>query len=320
MKKVNLLGVMTLAALAFAVRASEKPAESVQPIGYFVETINDENQTKSPAKFMRDNEEYDVVSGMEVFPGDVVNTSETGGVLIAFLNSNTVQLQGEAQATLNEVKDPANFAQITINSGHATVVTREVTSGNFAFDMGDSKMPQARAATGFKPASLDIFVQPNGSGGFVTNVAVLAGTVTLTPRAGGLPVDLASLGTALLTFNTATNPPSGTVSTGNIDKKALKGLKAGNVSDILLKVGKSSVSIKATIVNADGSIAKGTVTTSFSGAITKDTWKTKGANKFSESWSETVATGKITAKQTFNGITFSASFPTGKASIKDAHE
>ena len=334
MTTFKILGAILLASLMFAIRASELAtqaatqavqsvsAQRVQPIGYFVETVVD-NETDSPkahATFTRDGETFPAEAGMEVFPGDVVSTPASGGILVAFLNNNTLQLQGDSQATIHGVAElsAANTPQITVNSGHAFAVARSVSDAGFNLDMGDVKQPMARATT-VKPASLDIIVTKDASGVYTTNIGVLAGSVVLTPAAGGVPVAMTSLGTALLTFNTATKPASGTVNTGNLTKDQLKALKVGNISETFLKVGKSSVSIKSTIHNSDGSTSKGTITTSLTGLVTKDSWKTTGPNKFSESWSESGI--KISVKQTYNGLSFSASLVSGtsaKATIKDA--
>lgn len=335
--KIKFLGMALVASLAFALHSGERP---IQPIGYFVETVvaeDDADKPQSKAKFIRDGEEYEAEAGMEVFPGDIVKTTPTGGILVAFLNNNTLQLYGSSEATIHGLAElsAANASQITINSGHATSINRAESENGFNISFGATRAPAGRA-TGPKPASLDIIVKANGSGGFVTNVAVLAGTVLLTPTSGVAPVKLSttinSVDTALLTFNTLTNPPSGTVLTGNLTKDQIAALKLGGfASETFLKVGKTSVSIKSTINGTDGSITKGTVTTSLSGTVTKDSWKTANKlTKFSESWSEDVVKGKISVKQSYlvNGATigFSASLvgvtgnisTTIKATIKDS--
>ena len=343
MQTLKFIGAILIASLIFGVSASEiatpvvqTVTQPVQPIGYFVETVSntDADSAKAHATFTRDGETFPAESGMEVFPGDIVSTPAAGGILIAFVNNNTFQLHGESQATIHNVGELStpNSAQITLNSGRAFANVRTPSENGFQVDIGDTKSPMARAAAP-KPASLEIVVT-NSGGVYTSNVAVLTGSVLLTPRTGGSPTDVSANGQALITLNTTTKPVSGTVVAGNIDKATLANLKKGIpiplFSDTIIKVGKGGTSnITSTIHNSDGSISKGKISTVNNGMVSKDSWKTTGPNKFSESWSETISatTGsKISVKQSYKGVSISASFSgpkdtvltTPKATIKDS--
>lgn len=318
---LKLCGFVLLASLALTVFGAEKP---IQPVAYFIDTLPIDVETETPeshASFIRDGASYPAFEGMEVYPGDVISTPAGGGILIAFLNNSTVQLHESSKLTIEEPTVAAVDlgTPVTINLGHVFVQMRSSETDSLAIGFGNIHTDIARVtSTASKPAKLDIIVTGTAPN-YVTNVGVLAGTVTLTPR-GSNKVDLSSGTLSLLTFNTPVAGVSGspvTINTVNLSKTQLAALKLGSISETFATVGKSgSVSFKSTIHNPDGSISKGSFTT-LNGIVTKDAWSTKGLNKFSESWKE--AAGKISVKQSFDGNSFSASFlanASSKATVK----
>ena len=318
---LKLCGLALLASLALTVFGSEKP---IQPVAYLIDTlpidIDAEAETpESHASFVRDGTTYPAFEGMEVYPGDIVSTPAGGGILVAFLNNSTIQLHESSKLTIEELAVAAvdTGIPVTVNMGHVFVQTRSSETDSLSIGFGDVHTAIARAKAP-KPTSLDIIVTGT-PGNYVTNVGVLAGSVTLTPN-GSNQVNLTSGTLALLTANTPVAGVSGTpvtISTVNLSKAQLAALKLGDLSETFVKVGKGgSVSFKSTIHNPDGSITKGSFTT-LNGITTKDAWKTTGANKFSESWSE--SSKGITVKQTFNGDSFSGKFvgnTSSKATVK----
>ena len=180
----------------------------------------------------------------------------------------------------------------------------------------------AQQASAKKPTSSEVICRPDGSGGYMTYVACITGSVTIIPPTGDQT--LANGNTVLLTVYTpvvGVGNDAVTLKPGNMDKAALNAAKVGAVQDIIAKVGKSSVTFTATLNNGDGSISKGKITTAL-GAVTKDSWKTTAANKFNESWTENILIGKVTVTQSFTSLTGALTFKaslianTGKASIK----
>ncbi len=328
MKTFKLFGAMILATLTFVLSAADPASQPVQPIGYFVETVMDAESAESDepkvnATFTRDGETFKAEAGMPVFPGDIVNTPANGGILVAFVNNNLLQLRADSQATIHGISELSapEAPQVTVNSGRATATIRVAGDNGFKFNIGETKSPMAKVAAP-KPAVVEIIVT-NLSGVYTSNVFVTAGSATLTPRSGGVPVDLSANNPtqALLTLNTKTNPPSGTIVPSASNKATIAGLKIGNASDTIIKVGKGgTASITSKITNSDGSISTGKVST-LNGNVTKDSWKTAGPNKFKESWTE--APGKISVSQSYisNGVavSFKAALTggtTSKASVK----
>lgn len=189
----------------------------------------------------------------------------------------------------------------------------------------------AARAAGPKPASLELIAKYDAAKNeATTNVACLAGSVTLQLSTNGnSKFDLVTLfnniQTKVLALNTASPQGGATLNTGNLSKTDIATLKAGGIaSDTTLKVGRNSIALAVKSTTVEGAIQSGKVT--IDGArVTKDSWSTKGPNKFAESWSEDVAKGTIAVKQTYfagsTGISFAASFLKGqsnKASIKDS--
>jgi hypothetical protein len=191
----------------------------------------------------------------------------------------------------------------------------------------------AEGASGPKPAQVTIFTHRDGQGGFLATVACTAGSVVLTPVAGGVNVFDGAAQTQsvpLLALHTAVAGVSDvpvTIQAGNIDKTTLKGLATGAQSTIKGKVGKAGVTTwTGVFTNADGSKTSGAWTAAAFGFVSKDSWKTASAKgdpgKFNASWSEDKSKVKATVKQSFTSgtttCTFSASLEeyAGKATLR----
>ncbi len=315
------------------------------PIGVFVDSFAentvDAGDAAPKVHVTRDGKDYDVSQGMPAYPGDVVFTDAGGDIIIAMLNDNVIELGASSRLTLGgDGTTPNPNSTITVNSGNVGVIAKSVLNETLVVAMGETSHPFAhtmmaspRAAP--KPAAFEIITKSDGSGGFISTVAVSAGSVTLTP-VNGQTVNLAdalnAAATVMTTHNAVTGVSNSTVTfaAGNVSKTNLGILKTGALSDVLVKVGKpgsNTVAFTATIINGDGSKTTGKFST-LNGTINKDAWKTTGATKFSESWSESISSKgtKIAVKQAYTDstgvvVSFSASLAgtttaPGKASVK----
>lgn len=314
MSKFNLCGLMLLAAITLTASASDKP---ITPVGVYQIVVDQDDETEAVlATIERDGEKgIPIETGMAVYPDDKVTTKVGGGVAVAYTEGFTVTLQESTQLTVGAGGTGIFQApSFILNSGHAALVASSRNTG-FEFGIGDSRAPVARASTAVK---LDLIVTKDAAGNFITNVGVLNGTITLTPVPGTSSVNVTTGTQAIMTINTATNPPSGAVNKGNLGKDQLKSLKGVNFTETLVSQGKSGFAFKSTIKNGDGSISKGSVSTNLTGGLIKDSWKTANkGDKSSASFAQDVTKGKLAVKVAFGGNSFSASF-TGNTASKAA--
>ncbi len=184
------------------------------------------------------------------------------------------------------------------------ILIAAVTSGLVA---GEEFTAAPRAAP--KPAAFTIITKDTGSAGYLTTVYCTSGSVLLTPvTATQVKVsDSLNASVTLLTINTAvtgvTTSPV-TVAAAKFDKTNA----IGAVINLSVKVGKAGVvTFKETLINTDQAKTTGSFTTT-NGVVTKDAWKTAGANKFGRSWSESIKNGVTTIayKDSYSGNSFSA--------------
>lgn len=281
----------------------------------------------------------------------LVNTAVTFGARVTATGATPAgsvvfTIDGTAQAPVTLDATGAATSNFTFAAAKTVAVTAAFTPGTTAFLASASNAFMQVVNTqsqpgGFasgpapkpkdKPAKLDIIGLPDGSGGVTTFVYCTAGSATLNPVTTS-QVGIVSGAIPLLMVNTVvagvTTTPvnvSVTVTTKTDLKTAQTTFKlASSGYETQVTVGKTSVTYKSTIKNPDGSKSTGSFTTTLTGIVTKDAWKTaRKTDKFSASWSETVAKGKISVKQSFVSGSTTASFSaslvngsTSKASLK----
>ncbi|HLX61312.1 MAG TPA: hypothetical protein VKX17_08535 [Planctomycetota bacterium] len=313
MSKFNLCGLMLLAVLSLSAVANDKIVEGI--------IVDSSDGADTQATIVRDGEQIDAVEGMPVYAGDEIKTTANGMISVGFLDQTALTLYGSTEISVggSAAIGTSEGATFNLGGGHLFVSTKSTESMPLNLTVGDRSAPVVRAA-GPKPLKMELILTKNSSGAFVTNVEVTSGSVTLTPATGGSPVVATVGGATVMTISTATNPPSGTVTTTATTKTDIKTLKIGTLSDIQVSQGKTGFSFKTAITEGDGSVTKGAISTDLTGKIIKDSSKTSNkTDKSSLSWSESVSTGKIAFKAAFGGNSFSAAFTggvTSKATLK----
>jgi uncharacterized protein (DUF2147 family) len=319
--RAKLCAAVLLAACVLAARAAD---ESAGAMGVLIDpAAGDEAGT---AVVLRDGKEVPVFNGMEVFPGDALDTRKSSGLVVAFFNNDAVELGDASRLAIQAPNAAGAYGTLILNQGHMQVASQAKDGKRLNFGIGDTLRPAAEARATIGIVKLDIIVLPDGNGGFKTTVACIAGTATLVPVSSNSVNIVTGMTGTLLTTHTpvtgVTNSPVD-ISPSTLSKADLKALQmalklAAVGSETTVAVVGNLVVFKSTIKNSDGSVSKGTVTTTTSGVTVKDKWKTVAPDKSTQSWTE--HDGKIKVTQSFNGIKFSATLKGNTAVNATIHD
>ncbi len=304
-------------------------AAEQQPVGYLIQTnvnedVDEADADKAPefdAICTRNGERIEATEGMEVYANDLIATTDKGTIAIAFLDSSAVTLRPGARLKIDDYAFPAQHTptHLSLETGKAFFsVNPRPDDAHFFIRMITGQVE-------VKGTKFEVF-QSALSGAYTTQVAVTSGTVTLKPNASGgtdivdgTMVVMTIASTSIGSVNTGQTGSDITFTKTNLDKNAVKAMKAGAVTDVVVSTGKKNdVKISSVHTNVDGtktyiklSEINGTeVTTS---TIIKGTDGktilakiTEGKGKKSVSLIE----GTLAIKESIVGTT-------GKASIKD---
>jgi hypothetical protein len=273
-----------LALLAYNSSAEEQPS----PIGYYVETksidfdqkLKDEDAVPdSEAYCIRNGEKFDVVEGMPVLPGDIVETTAKGAVAIAFLDNSAVTLRASTRVKVDDYSYPARKAptvltvelgraffdiaprpaqaQFTVKTLSATVAPREteVAARGVVMDPAKFLPPVTGTPTAVQFEVFSSMV----NGNYETVVGVSKGTATLQLNSTKTGLEVLS-GSKLLVTVMNPNVPGwdqqpASVTKGNLSKEDIKLLKSEALQDIQISFAiNNTVKIKSMSHNCDGTV------------------------------------------------------------------
>lgn len=320
-----------LAVLIFLVSCVPALCAEREPVGYLIQTRVDEEVDEADAEKQapeidavctRNGEKINAAEGMEIFANDIISTTATGTVAIAFLDSSAVTLRPDSRLKIDDYVYPAQRAptHLSLEAGRAffSINPRPDDAHFFV----KSRLGQVEV----KGTKFEV-IQSTNSPTVSTQVAVTSGKVSLVPNGqGGIDimdgtmVVLSVASTNITSVNTG--QPAGEISFSktNLDKNAIKTLKSGAVTDIVVSTGKKNdVKISSVHTNIDGTKTYIKLTEINETAV-KTSTIVKGADgktiiaKISESAgkkSVALIDGTLAIKESFAG-------GTGKATIKEA--
>lgn len=301
-----------------------------QPVGYLVQTAIDDEIDEADAEkaapaidavCMRNGEKVEVSDGMEIFASDVISTSATGTVAVVFLDSSAVTLRPASRIKIDDYVYPAQRAptHLSLETGKAFF------SVNPRPDDAHFFIKTVTGQVEVKGTKFEVFQSANNAG-VATQVAVTSGKVTLVPNgSGGIDimdgtmVVLSVASTNITSINTGQSAGEISYSKTNLDKNAIKALKLGAVTDVVVSTGKKNdVKISSVHTNVDGTKTFIKLTEINEKAVTTQTTVKGIDGKVISTIKE--GKGKKSISMIDNGLAIKESLTngTGKASVKEA--
>lgn len=322
MSRIALSGMLMF---VFAGMALADGDAGIKAIGFVIENhaAAEAADTDAPRAFvtvLRDGKEVRAFEGDEIYPADVLKTDAATDITVAFVDQSAVRMHPETEIQLSPVLSTLGMNGSTVVQGHASVAFQHSSVEPRSMTLGSAERKAPVSTTG--PAKLDIFVNKNADGTFVTTVAVLKGSATLTPSSNTSQTDLTAGGVAVMSFRTpvagVTTSSPVTVTQGNLTKDQIKALHGSAVSETFVSTNKTGATIKSIIHESDGTTTSVSETV-VAGKVSKDSSKTVDSSKKTvATWTETLT--KISFSRVYVGYTIKSSGPAnggaGKATIK----
>ena len=301
-----------------------------EPVGYLIQTRVDEDVDEADAEkpapeidgiCTRNGEKINAAEGMEIFANDIISTTATGSLAVVFLDSSAVTLRPDSRLKIDDYVYPAQRAptHLSLEAGRAffSINPRPDDSHFFV----KSRLGQIEV----KGTKFEVF-QSQNSPNISTQVAVTSGTVSLVPNGqGGIDIKdgtlvvLSIASTNITSVNTDQTAGSISFTKTNLDKNAVKTLKSGAVTDIVVSTGKKNdVKISSVHTNVDGTKTYIKLTEINATAVTTSTIIKGIDGKIIGKITE--GKGKKSVSLIDSGLAIKESFAngTGKATVKEA--